>query len=794
MLNFVSSLRSRLILAILLAVIPAFGLNLYSAANHRELTAAQAKQNALIAARIIAAEQDRVLENAHQFLVTLANVPQIHNSDKSTCHKFLSKLLEPRYADLTVADRNGNPLCTALSSDAIPANPKALQLSRGLDSRDFAVGKVRYQPETSKAVLDVSYPILEAPGVVRGYISAALDLSWINYLIVDQHLDPGITYTLVNDDGIVLLRYPVGSWIGKSLYFDRKEASVISQSNERTVELKTPDGLRRLFAFSRLKNSMSNQPVYAAIDLPISMASAKSREILIRDSVSFGLLSIVVLALAWFGTDVFVLRRIRDIIAATNKVAAGNLKARTTYPYQNNELGQMARAFDHLAQALETRQTEAEKSAKRISNQQQQQTALFDLIRGITSTLDVRSVLNIFLDHISALFPAYAVSVSCINGNANGLDAMGYRLPPATDQLRSDPYPPETLPNLVLKQQSPVAIANARMDPRVRNHDFFRDWTSYLGLPMVAKQEILGVVSFCGKEERELSPGEITFLNGLVNEAAIAIYNSRLFEQIREQATELERSNKIKDEFLGVMSHELRTPLNIIMNYAEALQMGTFGEITATQESATDKIRVQASSLLLLINGVLEITKIESGSIVVQRDAIDMTEFMHDNRSDYMLLGEKNLTVEWDIPAQLPTIVSDRLKLKQILTNLINNALKFTDQGSVKISARIAADQATLELCVSDTGPGIPEEMLPIIFDKFRQLDSATTRNYGGAGLGLFIVRNFVTLLGGTIEVTSQMGEGSAFKIYLPIRQELPEGHPAMPDQMMRDTIPTLPS
>jgi signal transduction histidine kinase len=250
---------------------------------------------------------------------------------------------------------------------------------------------------------------------------------------------------------------------------------------------------------------------------------------------------------------------------------------------------------------------------------------------------------------------------------------------------------------------------------------------------------------------------------------AIAIHNSRLFEQTRKQAIELEKSNKIKDDFLGVMSHELRTPLNIIMNYAEALKMGAFGEMSSDQERGTDKIKAQARELLLLINGILEITKIESHTVSIQNDPVDLLDFISQIKSDYRFPMDKELVLDWHY-ADLPLVVSDRTKLRHILTNLINNAIKFTDQGCVAVSACLTADGESLELRVADTGPGIPDELLPFVFDKFRQIDSATTRNHSGAGLGLFIVKNFVDLLGGTIEVASKVGEGSVFTVRLPVR------------------------
>ena len=461
-----------------------------------------------------------------------------------------------------------------------------------------------------------------------------------------------------------------------------------------------------------------------------------------------------------------------DIIAATNRVAEGNLSARTTLAYENSELGQMARAFDNLAQALEKRQVEAVESAQRIHKQRQQQEVLYDLNRGITSTLDLGSVLSILLDHIATLFPTCAVTVSWINKQTNDLEPIARRGFDDIEQTETDLESAQLLPLLVLKQQSPVAISNARRDPDASNHDFLlrHKLTSYLGLPLLAKREILGVLSFYTREEREFSHEEIDFLNALVNEAAIAIYNSRLFEQTREQAIELEQSNKIKDEFLGVMSHELRTPLNIIMNYSEALKMGTFGDISPDQERGTEKIRAQASHLLSLINGILEITKIESGTAIVQTDHLDIVDFMSEAKSDYMLPMEKDLILDWDYATDLPIMECDRVKLKQILINLINNAIKFTDRGYVRVSAHALVDEGILEFRVADTGPGIPNELLPFIFEKFRQIDSATTRNYSGAGLGLYIVKNFVELLGGTIDAQSKVGVGSVFTVRLPMQ------------------------
>ena len=775
MAHFISSLRFRLIALVLLAVIPAFGVILHSASKHRDLTANQAQRNALGAARAVVAEQERFLENAHQFLIMLSQVPQVRSTNNAACSRMLAGLLEPLYADLIVVNEKGNLLCSALPPGDSLAKLAGLNRNRVIGTREFSIGPIRTIPSTGKTVVSLGYPMLDAPGVLRAAVVSALDLSWVTRITAENHLYPGATFTLVDNDGTVLLRYPDGkSWIGKSIFQQARAKGMISQDSEKTFESVGADGVARLFAFSQFKSAMGGETVYAGIDIPADLAFAEADRILVQNLITLGLLSALTLVAAWFGADLVILRRIRDLMIATKQVASGKLSARTQLPYGGNELGRLAGAFDDLAEALEKREAEAQASAKQIQKQRQQQKALYDLNVAITSTLDLTSVLSTLLDQIFVLFPSCATTISWINKQSGALEVIAHRNLEDANVTQVERATEEGLPLIVVNRQSPLVISNAQLDPRTTNPEFLRRHRlfSYLGLPLIAKGETLGVLSFYTKEERDFKPEETDFLIALVNQAAIAIYNSRLYEQTRNQALELEKSNKIKDEFLGVMSHELRTPLNIIMNYAEVLRMGTFGEISDDQKRGMEKIHSHAGNLLILINGILEITKIEGGTVTLQKERFNLADFVSENRSDYMTPREKDLTLKWDYPSDLPTIVSDRIKLKQILTNLINNAIKFTEQGSVIISVQILNGGQVLELKVTDTGTGIPDEMLPCVFEKFRQIDSTMTRNHSGAGLGLYIVKNFVELLEGTISVESKVGEGSTFTVRLPVKSD----------------------
>ncbi|MGH7928206.1 MAG: sensor histidine kinase, partial [Candidatus Binatia bacterium] len=254
----------------------------------------------------------------------------------------------------------------------------------------------------------------------------------------------------------------------------------------------------------------------------------------------------------------------------------------------------------------------------------------------------------------------------------------------------------------------------------------------------------------------------------------IAVGNANLYSKIKEKTLELEMANKAKDEFLGVMSHELRTPLNVIKGYAEITRDKTFGELNAEQEYALEKISSHAIDLSHMINSILQVTTIEANTVKLEWRELNPCHLLEELKSDYRVRASKDLRILWDYPAYLPLLTTDDEKLKAILQNLVNNALKFTEKGTVTVSARHVVDAQAIEFSVADTGLGIGPDKLPLIFDMFKQADSSATRKHEGVGLGLYIVNKFVNLLGGEISVQSKLGEGSTFLVSLPLRTARP--------------------
>lgn len=245
-------------------------------------------------------------------------------------------------------------------------------------------------------------------------------------------------------------------------------------------------------------------------------------------------------------------------------------------------------------------------------------------------------------------------------------------------------------------------------------------------------------------------------------------------EILRERTREAEEANRLKSQFVSNVSHELRTPLNAIIGYTFLLKDGVCGEVKEEQQTALDGIERNADDLIRLINDVLDLAKIEAGKLSLELEQVDLgpliAELVESMGRFINQKDQKPIQVEVKLPSDLPPIESDRVRIKQILINLLSNALKFTHEGKITIEAKAFPAKGGIELSVQDTGIGIRPEDLGKIFNKFHQADGQSTREYGGVGLGLAIVKDLLHLLGGEIWVESEVGQGSTFTVFLPTR------------------------
>jgi signal transduction histidine kinase/PAS domain-containing protein len=289
--------------------------------------------------------------------------------------------------------------------------------------------------------------------------------------------------------------------------------------------------------------------------------------------------------------------------------------------------------------------------------------------------------------------------------------------------------------------------------------------------------------------------GELTAVVSILHDRREAIEKGRLYEQLKEasdelerrihaatadiaaqnellrrQAMELEQASELKSQFLANMSHEFRTPLNAILGYTSMLLQGVSGPITEPVKRQLGRVESNGRHLLTIINEILDISRIEAGRMPKQISRFKIHELVAEVRTELEpIIRRSNLTVVIELARDIRPIASDRQKVKQILLNLLSNALKFTHNGQVTISANRLPDRV-IAIAVADTGIGIAPADQDTIFEDFRQLDNSPTRAYGGTGLGLSICRRLSTMLGGQIKVRSELNKGSTFTLILPTR------------------------
>jgi len=336
--------------------------------------------------------------------------------------------------------------------------------------------------------------------------------------------------------------------------------------------------------------------------------------------------------------------------------------------------------------------------------------------------------------------------------------------PAVRDEVAGIEFTVESLPIVaVLREGQPIEVTSPEGQDLIPG-ELMRRWqfASVLYTPLVRRGETIGVVAY-GRRERTgpFSKKQHRLAAGIAHSTTIALQNARLI-------ADLQAASRLKSDFVATMSHELRTPLNVITGYTELIHDGTFGELPEALLDTIGRIRRSAMELIELVNATLDLGRLEAGRDTAIIVPVDLGDLLDEIRHELEALIAPGVQLKSDDRGVPGLVLTDRVKLKTVLKNLVGNALKFTQRGRVAVTAIL--DHGELIVQVADTGIGIPAEGLPFIFDMFRQLDGSHTRRYGGVGLGLYIVRRLVSLLGGTVDVQSAPGAGSTFTVRLPTR------------------------
>ncbi len=688
-------------------------------------------------------------------------------------------LIAPSITEAVALDRNGGVQVQAsrlrtVLPEAKKEQPPTLPFEEAKKGQSF-FGRV-YFVRGSEPYMTIAVPIERFAGDVIGVLQAEVNLKYIGEVVSAIRVGKaGYAYAITRYGE--LLAHP-----DISLVLQRRKANELEQSKaafgDRASQPKTNVIVAQSLQGKKVFSSfavVSGLGWAVIIDRPV----AEAYETLYASMFRTGTLFLIGLGLALLASLFLARRVVRPVSilrAGVERIGTGDLGYRLELK-TGDEIEVLADEFNKMTSQLQESyaglEQKVEDRTRELTDALEQQTATSEVLRVISgSPTDVQPVFETILVDALRICEAHYGGIFRFDGEAFQYAASSNVSPELFAYLKGNSIKPgrQSALRRVGLEHRPVHIPDVLADSECELPEAYRQegMRTALAVPLLREKSLIGAITIHRRDVRPFSEKQIALLQTFADQAMIAIENVRLFQEIQEKNEQLETANRHKSQFLANVSHELRTPLNSIIGFTRIVQRKTETQIEKLQKDNLQKVLISSEHLLNLINELLDLAKIEAGRMEAYAETFKLDEILRvatTTVEPLLKTGQVKLVTE--IAPDIPPLKTDRDKLKQSVLNLLSNAAKFTEKGEIKVAAW--RDDGMLKLAVSDTGIGMKQDALAMIFEEFRQADMSSTRKYGGTGLGLAIVKKFIILMGGDIVVESEVGKGSKFTITLPM-------------------------
>lgn len=397
---------------------------------------------------------------------------------------------------------------------------------------------------------------------------------------------------------------------------------------------------------------------------------------------------------------------------------------------------------------------------------------LAQISESMGTSMPFNEVLTIAMRFATAVMHADGSSILVVDrksGSLNFFIALGEK----AEQLKNITLKRgEGIAGFVAESGLPLVVSDVNREPRfsqrVDQKTGFKT-RSIACVPLKIKGELTGVIEVVSRKPGAFGDKELDLLGAIAGPIAVMLENARLIREIVRLHDELTHASRAKAEALATMTHEMRTPINIVIGNLDLVLRGFLGEISERQRKCLETALRNSGEALNLVTSLLDLSRFEAGQYVVHAEEFRLEEIWNELETFLNVgLSGKEVKLVWKAERELPALMSDRMKVKEILSNIVFNAVKYTDRGEVRVTAAPRDKGRIVAIEVKDTGVGIPKDSLPYIFEPFRQAEGSATRCLGGVGLGLAIAKRLIELLGGTIDVESDLGKGTTFRLTIP--------------------------